>query len=211
MMRILDFIFPPRVDEIIVRDLSVEDFLAPLAPILVDYTQPATTALFPFNNPSVRATLHEAKYHGSQHAFTLLGSALAEYLRDSDDFSPHKTRITLVPVPLGTQRFKERGFNQIEEVIQCALRDMHTAQASLFGIENDLLTRTRETVSQVSLPRHKRKENMRGAFSALHSTDPNCLYIVIDDVITTGATLQAATHALKEAGAKQVLPLALAH
>jgi predicted amidophosphoribosyltransferase len=52
---------------------------------------------------------------------------------------------------------------------------------------------------------------MRGAFGATHSADPALTYILIDDVITTGATLQAAVDALTSAGASHIIPLALAH
>jgi predicted amidophosphoribosyltransferase len=52
---------------------------------------------------------------------------------------------------------------------------------------------------------------MRGAFGAAHPLDPALTYIVVDDVITTGATLQAAIDALTTAGATNVIPIALAH
>ena len=85
-------------------------------------------------------------------------------------------------------------------------------------IETGLLVRTRETISQISLAREKREENMRGAFSAsprLRRTSiaeiNKSTFIIVDDVITTGATLQSAINALKDAGAENVIPLALAH
>jgi predicted amidophosphoribosyltransferase len=52
---------------------------------------------------------------------------------------------------------------------------------------------------------------MRGAFGAAHPADPTSTYLIIDDVLTTGATLQAAIDALKSAGATNIIPLALAH
>ena len=52
---------------------------------------------------------------------------------------------------------------------------------------------------------------MRGAFGVAHPADPAYTYIVIDDVLTTGATLQAAIDALQNAGADHIIPLALAH
>jgi ComF family protein len=197
-----------------VRDIKNDDFLALVAPRLVPETRPGTAALLPFSDPRVRAAIHEAKYHGSERAFTLLALAVAEYLRDADDLpktrfdlkseSP-RSNLVLVPIPLGATRRKERGFNQAEEVARRAVKGLE------ISVESDLLIRTRETESQVSLPRHKREKNMRNAFGVAHSIDPSCAYIILDDVLTTGATLQAAIDALQSAGAKHIIPLALAH
>jgi ComF family protein len=206
-MRFFDFLFPPRVDEAVIRDISTDDILALVQPRLVPATRPSTVALLPFHDERVRATLHEAKYHGSERAFKLLGSVLAEYLRGHDDLENTKSRI--VPVPLGKERQKERGFNQVEEVSRRALRIL--GQDGGIELDSSALVRTRETLSQVSLPRHTREENMRGAFGAAHPLDPAYTYIVVDDVLTTGATLQAAIDALEKAGAKHILPIALAH
>ncbi|MSU74659.1 ComF family protein [Candidatus Kaiserbacteria bacterium] len=202
MMRFFDFLFPPRVDEAILRDVSLDDFFALLTPHLVLTTRPETTFLLPFHDPRVRAAIHEAKYHGSSHAFQLLSSTLTEYLRDADEGF---RKPIIVPVSLGTKRLKERGFNQIEEIVKRAGKELDIT------IDTTLLIRARETTSQVSLPREKREENMQGAFQAARPADPAHTYIVIDDVITTGATLQAAIHALTEAGATHIIPLTLAH
>ncbi len=202
MWKIFDILFPLRTDAAALRSLSSDEFLALAAPQLLTATSPATVALLPFPEPAVRAAIHEAKYHGSVRAFTLLAQTLAEYLLEADDMAH---RPIVVPVPLGKKRRKERGFNQIEEVLRQA-----TKECSI-EINTALLVRTRETLSQVSLPRYRRKENMRGAFRATHEADPARTYILIDDVITTGATLQSAVDALIEAGAKHIVPLALAH
>jgi len=205
MWRCLDLLFPPRVDEVALRNMSVDDFLALVVPRLVSETQPETIALLPFSDPRVRSAIHEAKYRGSGHAFSLLSSALVEYLRDADDEGFRKSYICLVPVPLGKERRKERGFNQIEEVAKRAVKELE------IKIENDLLIRTRETISQISLARNEREKNMSGAFATARSADPSRVYVVVDDVTTTGATLQAAINALAETGAKHIIPLALAH
>lgn len=203
--RWLDFLFPPRADEEVLRDVSTDEFLGLISPLLVSATRPEAVTLLPFSHASVRAAIHEAKYRGSERAFALLAAALAEYLCDSDDVGRRTSHIRLVPVPLGKERRKERGFNQVEEILKCVAGDL--------GLEIDtaLLERVRETVSQVSLPRHARKENMRGAFGAAHPANPTYTYIVIDDVLTTGATLEAAADALAKAGATHIIPLALAH
>ncbi|MFA6407854.1 MAG: phosphoribosyltransferase family protein [Candidatus Paceibacterota bacterium] len=209
MFRLIDIIFPPRADEIVMRDTSDDDFLSLVSPRLVPATRPGTVALLPFYHPSVRSAIHEAKYHGNERARRLLALALAEYLCDSDDVGHRKSYI--VPVPLGKARRRERGFNQAEEVARRAIHNLGKESTQRFKLDTSLLVRTRETVSQVSLPRLEREENMRGAFGAAHPADPTSTYLIIDDVLTTGATLQAAIDALKSAGATNIIPLALAH
>ncbi|MFA6278566.1 MAG: phosphoribosyltransferase family protein [Candidatus Paceibacterota bacterium] len=206
MLRWLDFLFPPRVDENALRNISPDEFLTFVAPRLAPVTRPGTVVLLPFSNQLVRSAIHEAKYRGSERAFTLLALALAEYLRDFDDenYGLRKS-VIIVPVPLGKERRKERGFNQSEEISRRAIKELNIT------IDTTLLERTRETTSQVSLAREKREKNMRGAFKAIRPADTNNTYVLIDDVTTTGATLQAAIDALKEAGAENIIPLALAH
>lgn len=204
----LDFLFPPREDEITLRDVSIDDFLSLMNPVLVPETRPSTVALFPFHARQVRAAIHEAKYHGNEHAFCLLAAALTDYLRDADEGF---RKSIIVPVPLGRERQKERGFNQIHEVLLRVLRSLGEEGVSNFALESDLLIRIRETASQVGLPREKREKNMREAFQTTRSANSSHTYIVVDDVITTGATLQAAIDALREAGAEHIIPLALAH
>ncbi len=199
----LDFLFPLRSDEKIVCGIETSAFLELLRPELVPETRPGTASLLPFHRPEVRAVLHEAKYHGNPRSFELLGLALREYLADLDLMRAQD--VSVVPIPLGRARQKERGFNQVEEVVKYALRELP------FRLEPALLVRVRDTASQVSLPRHEREKNMRGAFLSADAVTPASTYLLVDDVITTGATLQAAVTALTEAGATYVIPIALAH
>ena len=200
-MRLLDLLFPPRADEYALRAVSPDTFLAFVMPRVVPETRPETVTLLPFNEPVVRAAIHEAKYHGSDKAFIYLGTALADYLRGADDIK----RPVIIPIPLGSGRRAERGFNQVEEIAK------RTGAELGIPLDTELLVRTHETASQVSLPREARKQNMQGAFAATRHADPAFTYILIDDVITTGATLQAAVDALTAAGATHLIPLALAH
>lgn len=200
MWKLLDVLFPPREDELVLRGIDADGFCALVAPRLAPVTHPETTALLSFGDPRVRAAIHETKYHGSSSSRRLLAHALAGYMRDSDE--GFGTPI-LVPIPLGPKRAAERGFNQAEEVLRLAMPDG--------TINTALLVRARETCSQAALPREKRLENMRDAFTATGPADPARTYMLFDDVVTTGATMQAAIDALAAAGATHIVPIALAH
>ena len=208
MKRFLDLLFPPRVDELAVRQATEDDVSSRVSPRLSPATRPGTVTLLSFSDPMVASLMHEAKYHGNRRAITLLGGVLAEYLRDLDE---DVRAGTLIPIPLGKLRRKTRGFNQTEEVARCALGVLGAEGMSRIVLHANILSRVRETVSQVSLPRAEREANMRGAFGAAHVLYPETTYIIIDDVLTTGATLQAGIDALTAAGAKHIIPIALSH
>ena len=110
----------------------------------------------------------------------------------------------VLPVPLSTDRLRERGFNQ------AALLARHLARAKT---DVHTLLRLHATEAQSSLPRAQRLRNLRGAF-AVEPHRAAALrgqrVVLIDDVMTTGATLQAATLALREAGVAHVTAVVLA-
>jgi len=195
----LDLLFPPREDERLVRTVSPEA----LAKLVEPQPVGEATALLPFGDIRVRALIHEAKYHGSSKAFELLGGVLGSYLAEQE-----LAGAVLVPVPLGSKRRAERGYNQSEEVARRAAR-----RAGL-ALDAHILVRTRDTPSQTNLARWQRRENVTNAFlcpAGMSEEEKACTYILIDDVTTTGATLDSAAQALRAAGAARVIAIALAH
>jgi len=201
---IADAVFPPRDHERAVRALADADILPLRSPKRVERCRPNATALFPFRHPHIRALVHEAKYRGNARAQDLLGRALAAHLAERRTEGP----AFLVPIPLSKKRRAERGYNQCEEIARRALAALPD---SGIRIDSSLLLRPKETEHQTRLSRLLRRENLADAFAARGRADADALYIVFDDVVTTGATLEAAAGALREAGARHIAPLALAH
>lgn len=110
----------------------------------------------------------------------------------------------IVPVPLHVWRQRSRGFNQAQLL---ALQ-----LGSTVGIEvNDqILRRVRYTKPQVDLSPHERKENVWEAFTAELGGAMGKRFLLLDDVLTTGATMASAANALLEAGARNVSAYCLA-
>ena len=139
----------------------------------------------------------------------LLGDLFYEGLIQNESFmstiEQYSKTITFVPIPLHSLKLKSRGYNQSEILA--------TELAKRFDLPvKNLLQRTKKTESQYGLKKEERKDNITGAFSLspniLVSQYPNIF--VVDDILTTGATLFEAGRVLKKAGAKQVWGLTFA-
>lgn len=151
-----------------------------------------------FEGP-VRSAVLNLKYHRNASLGEVLAHPLAEYVRTLD------WQVDLViPVPLGKERARERGYNQIGIVAKmvAAIRQWQYAPNGL--------TRTRETRSQVGLTAMERKANVMGAFRAEKEIVSGKRLLLMDDVATTGATISECSSALLQANAKVVYALTLA-
>jgi ComF family protein len=111
--------------------------------------------------------------------------------------------VLVIPVPLHRSKVRQRGFNQSELIARSALRHLG---GSRFELHTGNLRRVRATVSQTGLTRHQRRENVRGAFVV---TAPERVrdrsVLIVDDVYTTGTTLNECARVLRAAGARQVV------
>ena len=110
----------------------------------------------------------------------------------------------LVPVPLGKNRLKERGYNQVALVARPLAIEIGLDYAP------SALWKARETRSQVGLTISQRKDNVDGAYQADARAVKNKSVVLMDDVATTGSTILACTHALLSAGAKEVYAITIA-
>ncbi len=160
----------------------------------------------------LRLAIHKLKYAGRAQLARPLGEMIVAALRQgpqpgwtadrhySPPPAPDIGRITaVVPVPLHPRRERERGFNQAELLAQ------HVAEQLSLPVLPHALRRTKDTASQVGLTLRQRQQNVRGAFEpGERGAIRGQTLLLIDDVCTTGSTLDECAKTLKRAGAEGV-------
>jgi competence protein ComFC len=164
-------------------------------------TTPCYTALrsWAFFDGVVRNAIHQLKYSRNVGLGEILSRSLLGLILDLD-----WPIDVITPVPLGLARLAERGYNQsslLARPLSLALNIPYRPQ---------ILHRERETRTQVGLTASERRLNVAGAFVACSSLATGRGVLVIDDVTTSGSTLEACAEALFSAGAKKVYGLTLA-
>ncbi len=204
---LLDFVIPLKERAARTKERSIEDI--PLVPTPHDLLKVRITTLTDYREPAVQDLIRSLKYDGSDHAASLAASLLADYLQEeiSSQRSFSARKILIVPVPLHSDRAKERGFNQIGLVLERLPTEFRDGTVSTLAPE--MLSRTRATKPQTRLHRSERLHNVEGAFELMGDDADTTHVFLIDDVTTTGATLKHAAKPLKDAGATVTL-LALA-
>ncbi|WP_218871313.1 ComF family protein [Chitinibacter bivalviorum] len=154
-----------------------------------------TIALYLFVEP-IKALIHAAKF-GAQ--WQILGN-LAQF---ESLLAQLKQADWIIPMPLHANRLKERGFNQAGEIAQPLSR------ASAIPIRHDVLARIRDTEHQARLSAKARWKNLRRAFACQCDCTGKTI-LLVDDVMTSGASLHAAAKVLKAAGAARIINVVLA-
>lgn len=164
-----------------------------------DYERARAVACF---EGLMRTLVHDLKFRDRHDAGRLFGRWLveagAELLTDAD---------LIVPVPLTRGRLLHRRFNQ------SAILAHQVSRLTGLAVDQSVLARTRRTAPQVGLTRRQRRENVAGAFAVAKGREARICgarIVLIDDVITTGATAGACARALKKSGAARVDVLSLA-
>ena len=207
----MDFLFPPRCPSCSAYVERRGSFCAACARRLIGLHALACTGetqkyldgiwAFAHYRAGVRDLLRTLKYRKQKsvlpalHTILTMGeAALASLPRP----------LVAVPVPLAPQRARERGFNQAEEIFAPWL--------AAHGIAlRPLLVRTRETAPLYEHTRTERQRELRGAFALAADADAAGRDILlVDDIMTSGATLTECAHTLKRAGARRVYAFVLA-
>ena len=148
-------------------------------------------AAFTYEFPAT-VLIQQLKYHGNLACARPLAAGMADAL----DKEPYPDLI--VPMPLARARLASRGFNQAMELAR--------GLAAEFGlrVSVEVCRRTREGTPQAALPWKQRATNIRNAFACDVDLDGKSI-AVVDDVLTTGATLNELARALKRRGAREVI------
>ena len=158
----------------------------------------------------LRDAIHVFKYGRLHPAARELGRMLARAIARLAQESPKE--MVVIPVPLHRSKLAKRGFNQARLLAREALRVLGESHpAWKLKLAPDTLMRLRETRSQAGLTPRQRRLNVSGAFSVSDSGAVTGRHILlIDDIMTTGATARAAAQALIRAGAESVRVATLA-
>ena len=151
--------------------------------------------------------IHKFKYQFNEET----GQRLAKILKKQ--FSRHlkSARIKVVPVPLHPKRKIWRGFNQAEVLADELMKDWILCDQQVIQVDNSL-QRVKDTAPQAKLNRAERLQNLRNAFvfkPAFQSDLKGWTWVLLDDVYTTGSTLNECARQLKQNGAEEIWGLAL--
>lgn len=150
-----------------------------------------------------RAT-HWLKFKGIESVAPAMAQLMIPRLPLIAPLNELQRQAILTPIPLHPRRLRQRGFNQSEALTRAVSKQT--------GIRwQPLLTRQRVTKPQAKLPHHLRQQNVAEAFGVVdHALSTDTLVIIVDDVTTTGATLNAAAQALHQSGIKTIWGLTFA-
>lgn len=206
--KILNFLFPKkclgcRKPNVLICDKCLKEIPRP------DQHQPDIIAAMSYKSAVIKKAVHLLKYGGAKILAEPLAELIFKRLKEPGDHIfnwKQGSRAVIIPIPLSGKRLKERGFNQAELIAK------HLSNKMSVIILNNVLYKNRHTYSQVEIKdRGKRLVNLKGSFSVRNPEFiKNKTVFLVDDVSTTGATINEAKKELKKAGAQKVIGLVLA-
>jgi competence protein ComFC len=195
---LLEVFFPSSPIEKKVKGMTLEEF-NDVREISFD-SKNRVLSFFRYKNPLIREAIRQMKYRGNKKLAKIFAeiiySEILEELSDWNLFENFKKPI-LVAVPMSSKEKRERGYNQVELLIDEIIEESLTSDFKM-------LQKIKNTSRQTKLKREERLKNVRGAFkfNPARSDLARLNVVLFDDVSTTGATISEAKRILECAGAK---------
>lgn len=199
---LVDFIFPPNPEELILRTISPLKLVETASkPNPTEYS--FIEAVLSYKDPLVKELIWQIKYKKNKAALELAGHILFEAL------SRKSGKFLLVPVPISNKRRRERGYNQCELIVNEIIK---LDNSKRFSSDFSLIRRMKHIEKQTFMKRNERLKNTENIFEVTNNGfDKNTKIIIIDDVSTTGSTLNEARNAFLQAGFTEVYCQVIAH
>lgn len=183
--------------------------------------------LFDYRHPPIKKSIGLLKYKGKKRLASVFAEVLygriIEELSELSMIENFKDAI-LIPIPLSRRRYRERGYNQAELICKELIKLDSNSNINLrygvdekmernFSLEKNILIKIKETEHQANIKdRRDRLKNLVGSF---YVKNPEVIksknIVLIDDVLTTGATLTEAKKILKKNGARKIIAFTIAH
>lgn len=168
-------------------------------------------ALYEYRNKYVKQILTDAKYRkkfsGLKIFDHVMHDAVMDIVSEYDELTNHD-KILLIPVPISNKRLKQRGYNQAEIIAKSI-----TSLNPKFKTNTNIIKKIKDRTPQASI--HNRKDRLNSPIGTFTITDKeivqNSFCIIIDDITTTGGTINEMRRLLVEAGALTVIGLTIAH
>ena len=173
---------------------------------------PNIEILYFYRDPFVRSALHTAKYRGRKDMCSIFGALLWDAYGEALSYQSLLAGKPwlVIPIPTSTKHRRERGYNQTEEIAKGFLT---YADTSMYILSTKSLCMTASHTHQTrTKKKRERIQNIKGSFTISNTKLVQKQHILlIDDVVTTGATLQEAVRVLYAAGARHIQCLVIAH
>ncbi len=210
---LIDFVFPKRKDEEIVNLINYEKISK--FTISKEFKNKNINSLLSYKAPDVKSLIWEIKYHQNKKAINFASNLLFEMIKEDvlEKSLWNKDKFVIVNIPITKNKLKEKGF--------CHTKLLSENIANLFSQEEflkdkvfynpNILVKTKETKSQSHTKnKQERLENLKNCFEVNETYRENVHIILIDDVVTTEATLSEAMKTLQKAGFQKITAYTIA-
>ncbi|MFA6353342.1 MAG: phosphoribosyltransferase family protein [Candidatus Paceibacterota bacterium] len=176
--------------------------------------------LYDYRHPTIKKSLWLLKYKGKKRLANIFAEIIYDkILEELSELSilENFVKPILIPIPLSSKRYRERGYNQAELICKELIKINHLRHGVNMQLENNILIKIKETEHQARIKnRNIRLKNLIGSFAVKNKEKnlnliKNRNIILIDDITTTGATLNEARKILKQAGARKIIAFTVAH